>query len=163
MNNKLQDFARDELKEGLAHCTENEQHFFKRLHSPDDLELPIDDVVDSLPDEKLGWAMQQVKRTLAKRIGTMSLPVNYNKLHWIERRAVREAYINIQKGRCCFCGEPLNSKPAKQVRSKRIDKELFPKNFFDWPIHLHHNHKTGMTIGAVHNYCNAVLWQYHGE
>jgi len=67
MNNKLQDFARDDLKEGLAQCTEEEQHFFKRMYSPDDLELPIDDVVDSLPDEKLDWAMQQVERTLAKR------------------------------------------------------------------------------------------------
>jgi hypothetical protein len=40
---------------------------------------------------------------------------------------------------------------------------LFPKNFLKWPVHLHHSHDTGMTIGAVHSYCNAVLWQYHNE
>jgi hypothetical protein len=28
---------------------------------------------------------------------------------------------------------------------------------------LHHCHQTGLTIGAVHAKCNAVLWQYHGE
>lgn len=32
-----------------------------------------------------------------------------------------------------------------------------------YPVHLHHDHKTGLTIGAVHAKCNAVLWQYYGE
>lgn len=88
---------------------------------------------------------------------TMNLPVNYDKLHWTERRKVREKYIKIQKGKCYHCGEPLSSEPAKHIKNKRVNKKLFPKNFFKWPIHLHHSHKTGMTIGAVHNYCNAVL------
>ena len=44
-----------------------------------------------------------------------------------------------------------------------ITNSLFPPNFFKWPVHLHHSHDTGMTIGAVHARCNAVLWQYHGE
>jgi len=30
-------------------------------------------------------------------------------------------------------------------------------------MHLHHNHETDMTEGAVHAYCNAVLWQYEGK
>jgi hypothetical protein len=30
-------------------------------------------------------------------------------------------------------------------------------------IHLQHCHKTNMTEGAVHAYCNAVLWQYEGK
>jgi len=46
---------------------------------------------------------------------------------------------------------------------KRIDWDLFPPGFLKNPVHLHHNHDTGMTIGAVHAYCNAVLWQYYGE
>ena len=46
---------------------------------------------------------------------------------------------------------------------KWIDEELVPENFFKYPVHLHHSHYTGMTIGAVHANCNAVLWQYHGE
>jgi len=44
-----------------------------------------------------------------------------------------------------------------------IKKSLFPRGFFGYPIHLHHSHDTGMTIGAVHAHCNAVLWQYEGE
>ena len=52
---------------------------------------------------------------------------------------------------------------VRAVTELEIHEELFPKNFFDHPIHLHHDHETGMTIGAVHAQCNAVLWQYHGE
>ena len=90
----------------------------------------------------------------------MELPVNYDKLHYTERRAVREEYIKIQEGKCCHCKEPLDE---EQPHTKPIDRKLFPTGFFDWPVHLHHCHKSSMTIGAVHNYCNAVLWQYHGE
>lgn len=93
----------------------------------------------------------------------MKLPVNYDKLHWRERKKVREEYIKIQKGKCCHCGQPLDKNPCSSVRCLSINKSLFPKNFFKYPVHLHHNHDTGMTIGAVHCYCNAVLWQYYGE
>lgn len=93
----------------------------------------------------------------------MELPVNYNNLHWRERRVAREEYIALQKGICCHCGGALTEKPDESILSKPVNKRLFPENFFKWPVHLHHNHETGMTIGAVHNYCNAVLWQYYGE
>ena len=93
----------------------------------------------------------------------MELPVNYNETHYTKRRLVREEYIRLQKGLCSHCGEPLDGKPSKEIRAKSVNRELFPKNFFKWPVHLHHSHETGMTIGAVHNKCNAVLWQYHGE
>jgi hypothetical protein len=93
----------------------------------------------------------------------MKLPVNYNELCSVQRRNVREEYIRLQGGVCCHCSHRLTDPPAPHITAKPIDKGLFPKGMFDWPIHLHHNHETGMTIGAVHNYCNAVLWQYHGE
>lgn len=93
----------------------------------------------------------------------MKLPVNYKNLSPKERKIVREEYIKIQKGNCYFCKEKLSEEPEKKVKLKKINHNLFPKGFFDWPVHLHHNHKTGLTIGAVHNYCNAVLWQYFGE
>lgn len=93
----------------------------------------------------------------------MDLPVNYDDLHYTERRKVREEYIKLQDGKCCHCGAPLNEKPEKSIACKPINKRLFPPNFFKWPVHLHHCHDTGMTIGAVHCHCNAVLWQYHGE
>ena len=94
---------------------------------------------------------------------TIKLPVNHEKLSITERKQVREEYILRQKGLCYFCKNSLYEKPTSDILSKRIDITLFPKNFFIWPIHLHHSHSTGMTLGAVHSHCNAVLWQYYGE
>lgn len=93
----------------------------------------------------------------------MELPVNYNDLHWTSRRNVREEYIKRQNGLCCYCNNPLDGDPKKEIHDLPINEHLFPDNFFKWPIHLHHNHETGMTIGAIHCYCNAVSWQYDGE
>jgi hypothetical protein len=93
----------------------------------------------------------------------ISLPQNYEKLTQDQRRRVREAYIAKQNGRCAHCKEPLSGKPSIDVVNKSINEKLFPESFFDYPVHLHHCHKTGMTIGAVHNRCNAFLWQYFGE
>lgn len=93
----------------------------------------------------------------------MDLPVNYNEIHYTERRKVREEYVKRQGGNCCHCGAPLSGEPTKEIKEKWVNRRLFPPNFFKWPVHLHHNHDTGMTIGAVHNRCNAVLWQYHDE
>ncbi len=74
MNEDLQIFARDQLKNGLAQCTDGEKTLFKRMYSfpngvnkPADLEKDIDSVVDDMDAEKLDWAMQQVSRTLKKR------------------------------------------------------------------------------------------------
>jgi hypothetical protein len=90
-------------------------------------------------------------------------PVDYTKLDWRERRRVRLEYIAFQEGKCCHCGEALDGRAREDVARKSINKRMFPKSFWDYPSHLHHNHETGMTIGAVHNQCNAVLWQYHGK
>lgn len=102
-----------------------------------------------------------VGRHLERWVG--HLPANYNDLHYTERKIVREEYARLQDGLCYYCKNSLKAEPAENVRCKPIKKHLFPDSFFKWPVHLHHDHKTGMTIGAVHNYCNAVLWQYHGE
>ena len=92
-----------------------------------------------------------------------NLPTNYNELSRAERREVREQYRIEQEDKCYYCGELLTCDPSKDVRKIIINAHLFPSGFFKWPVHLHHCHKTGMTIGAVHAYCNAVLWQYEGE
>jgi len=93
----------------------------------------------------------------------MKLPQDYTKLTQQDRRSVREEYIRLQNGKCSHCGSSLAGIASKEVMNKRVNTRLFPPSFFKWPVHLHHCHKTGMTIGAVHNQCNAVLWQYHGE
>jgi len=90
-------------------------------------------------------------------------PRNYFDLDWTKKRQVREDYVKYQKGLCHHCGHPLDQEPPKFIKKKWINWGNFPKNFLRYPVHLHHNHNTGMTIGAVHSRCNAVLWQYHGE
>ena len=93
----------------------------------------------------------------------MKLPVNYNHLTPVEKRQVREEYAKRQKGLCYHCKKPLDGLPCDSVRKLSVTKRLYPPGFFDYPVHLHHDHNTGLTIGAVHNYCNAVLWEYYGE
>ena len=93
----------------------------------------------------------------------MKLPAYYDDLEPSQRRAVRKEYIRIQEGKCHYCKANLNGEPSAEVMVKAIKWRLFPETFQDWPIHLHHSHETGLTIGAVHMRCNAVLWQYEGE
>lgn len=93
----------------------------------------------------------------------MKLPVLYNALEPTEKRKVREEYIRLQEGKCYYCKESLDSGAPIEVISLPIIEKVFPPNFFHFPVHLHHSHETGLTLGAVHCYCNAVLWQYHGE
>ncbi len=91
----------------------------------------------------------------------MKLPVDYNSLDWQEKREVRELYVKKQKNKCFWCKADLSKEAPKKITSKKINWSLFPKNFLQYPIHLQHDHDTGMTEGAVHNYCNAVMWQYY--
>lgn len=72
-------------------------------------------------------------------------------------------YSELQDWKCSHCGNPLMSGPTKTLQATPINLRLFPPAFLKHPVHLHHDHTTGMTIGAVHAKCNAILWQYHGE
>lgn len=67
MNNQIQDFARQKIKDGLAQLPENWQTMFKRMYSHENLDADINDVVDNVPEDKLDWAMQQVEKSLAKQ------------------------------------------------------------------------------------------------
>ena len=79
MNNTIEAFARQTLKDNLARCTESQRVMFKRMYAgPDDprlrtpeviagiKEADIVSVIDNMPDETLDRAMQQVEATLAK-------------------------------------------------------------------------------------------------
>ena len=94
---------------------------------------------------------------------TFSLPADYTTLAPTQRTIIRNRYVAMQMGRCWHCGVRLSESPSEQVMSLPINERLFPSGFFKYPVHLHHDHATGLTIGAVHNTCNAVLWQYHGQ
>lgn len=93
----------------------------------------------------------------------MKLPVDYTQLDWRQRKSVREEYVRQQSGKCWYCNQDLKDTPPNKVTSKRINWSLFPPNFLKYPVHLQHDHGTGMTEGAVHAYCNAVMWQYEGR
>lgn len=92
-------------------------------------------------------------------------PVRYDDLTQSERRRVREKYVQHQQGRCAYCGRQLHDLPEMNVRHAKINWTLFPRGrgFLDYPVHLHHDRKTGLTIGAVHALCNAYMWQFLGE
>jgi hypothetical protein len=89
--------------------------------------------------------------------------VNYNTLNSRQKKKVREEYQKAQNNKCFYCFEPLDKEPPKEITSLKIDLSLFPPNFLGNKVHLQHSHKTGMTEGAVHAYCNAVLWQYENR
>lgn len=93
----------------------------------------------------------------------MKLPTDYTKLTQPQRREVRIQYIKEQNNLCMYCGETLDEVAPKKITNKPINLKLFPEGFLTHPIHLQHCHKTNMTEGAVHAYCNAVLWQYEGR
>lgn len=95
--------------------------------------------------------------------GSLKLPINYKKSSFSVRRGARELYCIAQEWSCYHCGNDLRSVPSEEVTRRVVNIKLFPKGVFNHPIHLHHDHNTGLTIGAVHAKCNAVLWQYYGE
>lgn len=90
-------------------------------------------------------------------------PAKYSLLSWQERVELRNKYISQQDGNCFYCGNKLVDSPPKRITDKPIDWSLFPSEFMKYPVHLQHNHKTGLTEGAVHAYCNAIMWQYEGR
>ena len=94
---------------------------------------------------------------------TYNLPVEYDKIPTREKRVVREQYVKEQDNLCWWCGEDLAGDPPEHITEKNVNLRLFPIGFLNHPIHLQHDHDTGLTEGAVHAYCNAVLWQYHGR
>lgn len=90
-------------------------------------------------------------------------PYYYSKLSMQERAVLRGEYVTRQKGKCWFCKERLTEVPSKEVRSKKLNLNMFPAGFLRHPVHLHHDHDTNLTIGAVHAECNGYLWQYLGQ
>lgn len=91
------------------------------------------------------------------------LPVDYNKIPWRQIKDVRDQYTQEQNGICLFCGGDLHSKPPEYIKEIPIDWSYFPVGFFKNPTHLYYRRDTGMTVGTVHQKCNAVIWKYELE
>lgn len=95
----------------------------------------------------------------------LKLPVRYSKCTPRQRALVRQKYVTQQSGKCWYwkCNQPLTGPPSDKVQKMKVTPYLYPKGFFDNPIHLQHNHVTDLTEGAVHAKCNACLWEYEGR
>ena len=91
------------------------------------------------------------------------LPINYTRLTRVQRKEVREQYILQQRHQCYWCHEDLRNPAPDVITAQKINLKLFPPGFLNNPIHLQHNHENGQTEGAVHAYCNAVMWEHHGR
>jgi hypothetical protein len=91
------------------------------------------------------------------------LPTDYTKLTGIQKYEVRCQYVELQDGKCWYCKGDLKEEPPEEVKKFVVHEKYFPNGFFKNPIHLQHDHVTRLTEGAVHAYCNAVLWEYHGR
>jgi hypothetical protein len=88
------------------------------------------------------------------------LPAMYKELTQYQRQAVRKQYVKLQHYECFFCGGSLYQDAPEALKELPIDWELFPENFLQYPVHLQHDHSTGLTEGAVHSFCNAFMWNY---
>lgn len=93
----------------------------------------------------------------------MKKPIKYSLASNYKRAQCKEEYIKEQGGKCWYCDKDLAGEPAKHIQDKAISLWMFSKGFFENPIHLHHDHTTDLTIGAVHARCNAVLWEHFGQ
>ncbi len=90
-------------------------------------------------------------------------PQRYSQLSQPQRAQLRQQYIEHQRGNCYYCKQPLAGRPIARVETAEINWNLFPPLFKHSPVHLHHDHGTDLTIGAVHMRCNAYMWCYLGE
>jgi hypothetical protein len=106
-----------------------------------------------------------VRRALDSLAPDVTLPAMYDMLTPEQRRWARGEYARLQGGLCPFCLQPLHADPPPCILRMELSRKMFGENleFLRWPQHLHHDHRTGLTIGCYHARCNAVLAQYHGE
>jgi hypothetical protein len=111
------------------------------------------------------FARHGLKRASKRVAKTIPLPARYDELSQRDRVAVRLEYAERQDGRCYYCQCELDGPPRLDVQLLPIDWRNFPggQAFLQHPLHLHHCHRTGLTIGVVHALCNAVLAEYHNE
>ena len=70
MNEDLQAYARGEILKRLKQCTAEQQLIFKRMYSHNNLDSSLESIVASMSEDKLDWAMSQLKNTLLKNSNT---------------------------------------------------------------------------------------------
>ncbi len=68
MNKDTQEHIRNKIRAGLAQLDTSNRLIFKRMYARGNLDASIKETVDAVPPEKLDWAMQQVQRSLDKKL-----------------------------------------------------------------------------------------------
>ena len=68
MNETLKNATKGILKSLLARCTKEQQMMFRRMYSPKKLEIPINDAVDQMDENKMDRAMDQCEMTVKKNL-----------------------------------------------------------------------------------------------
>lgn len=109
---------------------------------------------------------QLIRLQVSEPLSEPTIPALYSKIGAGKRAQVRARYIELQENRCYHCKGLLSLPPPAFIVCMPITWSRFPggsHGFLASPVHLHHDHKTDLTIGAVHAYCNAVLFQYEGK
>lgn len=104
-----------------------------------------------------------LQAALGRLADVPELPVMYDHVSREVRARVRDEYARRQKGICPFCLQPLLGDPPPVIQRLPLNAMNWPPEFFRWPVHLHHDHRTGLTIGAYHSRCNAILACYLHE
>jgi len=92
-------------------------------------------------------------------------PQRHRDLNTDQRRKLRDEYIECSRGRCAYCEEMLDDEPHAFVRQSadQIEWDNLPgskEGFLKDPVHLHHDHETGLTLAAIHALCNAHSWHF---
>ena len=93
-------------------------------------------------------------------------PQRYCDLNSNQRRKLRDEYVEYFGGRCLYCDGHLDDEPHEFVRQSadEIEWDNLPESkegFLKNPVHLHHDHETGLTLGPIHALCNAHSWHFY--
>lgn len=86
----------------------------------------------------------------------LELPTKYSSLTGERKSAVKEAYICLQRDRCWLCGDDLYDPPKFLVENPNYMPLCGNQLAEHSPLHLHHDHKTGLTLGVTHAECNIL-------
>lgn len=81
-NETLIKISKEILKNLLSLCNESERKIFNKMHSPENIDASIDDIINNIESNKIDWAITQCENTLKKGnrpyIPTISIVNNYN-------------------------------------------------------------------------------------
>ena len=87
----------------------------------------------------------------------LELPTKYSSLSGERLSAVKEAYICLQRERCWLCGNNLYELSKYLVDNPKLMPLCGNELAERYPLHLHHDHDTGLTLGVTHAECNIII------